>query len=264
MLSIEGKSYKKGAAMGYGIELRERFPAIRWLVEAQKTVWYPILFAVLCIISGSSGHEIYLPIILLLCTFVGFSAIFGDDNKVFLVPMLMIYYSLGMDHIMANPGGGINSDSLLSSFDFSAFVVIIVYGVAVVAIFVARLIYDGSIAAAIKQRRPAAIGILVFDVALLANGAFNPNYTPMTLLYGAIMAVSLTFFYFTASGMLHKTKDFIPYACRAMVCTAYVALIQFLIKAYRMYRIGELFEISSTGEILRLERDSLSFLMRLW
>jgi len=245
--------------MGYGAVLRERVPAIKFLVNAQKTVWYPILFAVLCIISGSSSHEVYLPIIFILCSFVIFSALFTDDNKVFLTPMLMIYYSLGMDNPKANPGG-MENDSLLSSFDFDSFKVIIICGIMVVAIFVTRLIADGSIARIFKQRRIGAIGILALDVALLTNGLFNPNYTPMTLLYGAIMAISLTFFYFLCAGMLSKSKseDIIPYACKAMVCTAYVALCQFLIKAVWAYSEGILFNVAPGTDVLRINRSVLS------
>ncbi|MBE6584029.1 MAG: O-antigen ligase family protein [Ruminococcaceae bacterium] len=243
--------------MGYGAVLRDRCPAIKWLVNAQKTVWYPILFAVLCIISGSSNHTVYLPIIYILCSFVIFSVLFTDDNKVFLVPMLMIYYSLGMDNTDANPGG-VTGDSLLSSFKLGAFEKIIACGVVVVVIFAIRLIADGSLSTGFKQNKLGAIGIFALDIAFLLNGLLNPDYPTTTLLYGAILAISFTFFYLSCSCMLHDSKDFIPYACKAMVCTAYVALFQFLIKAWRLHASGDLFFFNAQMEIDRLDREALS------
>ncbi len=248
---------RKEYVMGYGAVLRERFSVIRFLVEFQKTVWYPILFAVLCIISGSSGCDVYLPIIYILCGFVIFSALFADDNKVFLTPILMIYYSMGMDDQRAAPGAS-SEDSLLSSFAPGAFNKIVICGIVVTSIFIVRMIADGSVKAAIKQRRVGAVGIIALDIALLANGLFNPAYPPMTLLYGGIIAFCFTFFYFVCSGMLSGSKDFIPYACRAMVCTAYATLFQFIIKAYRVYLDGELFCNDYFSELPVLNRALLS------
>lgn len=238
--------------MGYGRVLREKYSAIRFLVEAQKTVWYPILFAVICMISGSFGSQVYIPLIVVLCSFVLFSVFFADDNKVFLVPMLMIYYSLGRDNLSVTPGTG--DDLLNSSFDKNGFIFIIVCGVIVTLAFVARMIADGSIARAFRQRRIGAIGIVALDIALMLNGIFNPNYTPMNILYGFIIAISFTLFYFATSGMLEGSKDFIPYACKCMVCTAYVALGQFAVIIVRLWQNDNLFRYNSSGAFWGLNR----------
>ena len=239
--------------MGYGIALRERFPLVRFLVNAQKTVWYPIAFAILCIISGTHNRFVYLPIIFVLCSFVIFSALFADDNKVFIVPLLMIYFSLGRDYTSAIPGTG--SDLLTSSFDPSAFTHIIVMGAITVVAFVARLVADGSFAAATKQRRIGALSILVLDAALMLNGIFNPDYTPMNLLYGFIIAAAFTLFYFAVSGMLRDSRDFIPYACKTAVAAAYVALGQFAVILLQLWQRDALFKYGANNVIIGLNRD---------
>lgn len=243
--------------MGYGKTLRDRVPAIRFLVEAQKTVWYPILFAVLCIISGSNGRDVYIPVICILCSFVLFSLFFSDDNKVLLAPILMIYYSLGMDNPKARPGG-VTDESLLSSFDFASFIFVISLGVVVFIAFVARLIADNSIKAAVQKSKVGAIAILALDAAFMLNGIFSPDYQPINLLYGFIICAAITIFYFFAIGMMKNSPNVVPYACKAMVCTAYVALIQFLIKAYWVFQDGTLFILNSESEIIRINRSYLN------
>ncbi len=243
--------------MGYGAVLRERFPLIKFLVNAQKTVWYPILFAVLCIISGSNGRDVYVPMICILCSFILFSLFFSDDNKVLLVPILMVYYSLGMDNPEARPGGT-TGDSLLSSFDLESFIVIISLGVIVFCAFVTRLIADGSIKAAFERTKVGTVGILALDAAFMLNGIFSPDYQPINLLYGFIISVAITVFYFAAIGMMKNSRDVVPYACKTMVCTAYVALIQFLIKAYWVFTEGSLFILNSQSEIIRINRSYLN------
>ena len=237
--------------MGYGKTLRERIPAIRFLVEAQKTVWYPVLFAVICIISGSYDRRVYIPLILILCSFVLFSILFTDDNKVFLVPMMMIYYCIGRDNTDAKPG--VEDDLLTSSFDMGGFTFIIVCGSVLVAAFIARLIADGSFARAIKRRRIGSYGILAMVAALMLNGAFSPDYTPMNILYGFIIAVTFTLFYFATAGMLEGSRDVIPYACRAMVATSYVALGQFALLVLKLWQSGRLFTVYSP-EIATINR----------
>ena len=238
--------------MGYGKVLREKIPAIRFLVDAQKTVWYPILFAAICIISGSFDRFVYIPLIAVLCVFVLFSVLFADDNKVFLVPVLMIYYSLGRDNTSAKPG--IGDDLLTSSFHPAGFTFIVVCGVVVTLAFVSRLIADGSIAAAFKKRRTATVGILALDVALMLNGAFSPTYTPMNLLYGFIIAAAFTLFYFACSGMLSSSEDFIPYACKSMVCASYVALGQFTVLLIKLQSSGLLCKLDENGNFLQFNR----------
>ena len=240
--------------MGYGKVLRERIPLIKFLVNAQKTVWYPILFAVLCFVSGINNHLVYTPIIWVLCGFVVFTALFTDDNKVFLVPMLMIYYSIGQDsHVDWNKTPG----EMLLAFEEEAFLQIIICGIiAATALFV-RLIADGSIAYAFKKRKALTLGFLAMLGVSMLNGLLNPQYQISNLIWGTICGAVMLLFYFCTIGMLQKSSDPLPYACRTMVCTAYMALAQIAVVALRLHEQDKFFIYDKSGAITHINRVGL-------
>lgn len=210
--------------MGFGKVLRQRVPIIGFLVEFQKTVWYPILFAVLCVISGTHGYNVYLPIMWILCAFVVFSVIFTDDNKVFITPLFIMYLAIGFDKL---PSSFVSSNgNMLAVFDKKAFVGIIVCATVAIGAFFVRLIADGSVASAFKKRGGLTRSILALDTAFLLNGLFGANYSIKNLLYGAIMAFGLTASYFLIGGMLERSENVLLYACKVSVCTSYTVLFQ--------------------------------------
>lgn len=242
--------------MGYFKTVRERCSVIRFLSEMQKTAWYPFLFACLCTVSGTHNYHVYLPIIGVLCLSIVFAAMFTDDNKVFLVPMLAIYYSLGIDN-----GPLSFSDSngyMLSAFDPTAFVFVCVFGAVAVGTFLMRLIADGSIVSAFTKRRGLTLSIIALDAAFILNGLFSPAGTPVNIVHGAVIAMGFTLFYFLVHGMLDHSSDVIPYACKAMVGAAYAALLQFAVIAYRLWQDGHFFIYVSEGVIDRVNRITLT------
>lgn len=225
--------------MSIGQFFRDRFVVIRALVAFQKTVWYPILFAVLCIISGTHDKSVYIPIILVLCSFVAFSVLFTDDNKVFLVPLLMIYYSLGFDNSNVNSYGNSNGD-VYAIFDPGALKIIFLCAAVTVGMFVLRLFYDGSVALAFKKKSILTYSIFGLDLALILNGAFRSGGDDSKdLVYGLLIALGLTSVYFLVRGMLARSKNILPYACKAAVCTAYAALGQTLVLIARAASEGK-------------------------
>ena len=241
--------------MGFGKRLRERSSLIRFLVEAQKTVWYPVLFAVLCVISGTNNHTVYLPIMYLLCAFVVFSALFTDDTKVFVTPLLMMFYGLGNDA---------DSDTffethgdMLSCFEKSALVQLIIIGAVSLGALIVRLIADGSLSKAIKTRGFFTYCIFALDAAFILNGIFGACYRPINLLFGIVTSIAITAVYVLARSMLDRSSDPVGYSCYAMVATAYVALCQILIIALREYIDGSFFVISG-GEISAVNRNVLN------
>ncbi len=218
--------------MGVFARLRERFPFIKFLVNAQKTVWYPILYATLCIIGGINDHTVYIPILWILVSLHLFSVFFADDNKVFLTHLCMIYFSIGCD-----TSGEVFYESkgeMLSYMSDEALKQIVVIGIVGVGSFIIRLIADGSIAAVFKQRRAFTFGILAMDIAFLLNGILSPTYDAINLAYGALLAMGFTVIYFLVIGMLEKSEDPVTYGCTVIVGTAYIALIEIMIVVYRL------------------------------
>ena len=239
-------AFKKGElAMGIFAKWREKFAPIRFLVNAQKTPWYPVLFAALCIIGGTHDHTVYIPVLWILAAFVLFSVFFADDNKVFLAPMLMIFFALGQD-TSADAFADSNGD-MLAFMDKGAFVQVIAICVICVGAFVARLIIDGSVAAAFKRRRLFTVSIIAMDIAFLANGLFSPEYDIVNLGYGAFFAMGFTVVYFLVCGMLEHSDDPITYGCYCMLGTAYVALLQILTVVARLINTDKFFIVYSDG-----------------
>ena len=78
-------------------KLREKNKVIAFLVRLQNSSFYPIFFALICIISGTNSREVYLPCIWFLTLTIIFGGLFSKDFKIFLVPALLIYYAIGFD-----------------------------------------------------------------------------------------------------------------------------------------------------------------------
>ena len=219
--------------------LRDENKLIRFLVDFQKTPWYPALFAALCILSGTNTYKVYIPVLCILALFVLFSAFFADDNKVFLTPLLMMFFGLGTDV----PGYAYlqNKGDMAASFDKKAFPIFIaIYVISVVTLLI-RLIADGSVKAVFKRKRMLTVGILAMDAAFVLNGLFGaaPSFT--NLAHGALMALCFTAVYFLASGMLESSKEVPKYACYVMTGTAYIAFLQILTVTIRAMVHGKFF-----------------------
>ncbi|MBE6633904.1 MAG: hypothetical protein E7620_06130, partial [Ruminococcaceae bacterium] len=157
--------------MNFLERLREENPAVRFLIRAQSTVYYPILFAALCVCSGLGNRWVYLPILWLLTATVVFSALFSTDNKPLLVPIMLAYYALGSDAETT-----VYNDTALGylqSFHIGAFVQICICGVIMASALIYRLARDGSLKRAFQKRGLCASGFLAIGVTFLLNGAFS-------------------------------------------------------------------------------------------
>ena len=249
VMTLFGQSNrKKGGIMGIFAEWREKVPFIKGLVNAQKTVWYPVLFAALCILGGINDHTVYIPVMWVLIAFHLFSVLFTDDNKVFLTPLCMIYFAIGCD---TDPGAfGQTGGELLSFMSDDALGHIIAMGIVGVGSFLIRLFVDGSIARVLKKRRAFTWGIIAMDVAFMLNGIGSPTYNTANIGYGALLAMGFTVVYFLVSGMIENSEDPVTYGCYVMVGTAYIALIQALVVAWRLHSDGKLILNASTSPII--------------
>ena len=72
---------------------------VREITQFQLSMAYPVIFAILCVISGLSNKYVYVPILFVMTLLVLFSVFFVRNSKALLVPMFMKYYSLGTDNI---------------------------------------------------------------------------------------------------------------------------------------------------------------------
>ena len=210
-------------------KIREKNRIITRLVRFQNSTLYPILFAVICVISGVSGKAIYLPCIWLLTLAVVFSILFSDDLKVILVPSIMMYYSIGFD-----------SEKILAGFDkaslphfFSALAIMLLT-------LAWRITVSGVLKDFFKKRGVFFWGIVALDAVFILNGAFSSQWKPINLLFGFLAAAVLTVFYGIAVLLLENSKNLASFACKSLVCAGATVSAQTIIIVIRFIKSGDI------------------------
>ncbi len=199
---------------------------------------YPVFFALLCALSGLCDKYGYLSILFVLSGSVVFSALFVKDNKVFLVPIFMMYYALGTDNQNAYQ---LSKGDILEAFDSDAFICILGIAAILVITLVVRFILDGTFKYALTHRGLFFWSVIFIDIALISNGAFSPYWSWACTLYGAMLAAGLTLFYLILHPIVMRSlKEIIDYACICMFLAACVVLIQTVVLAAHAQSLGNL------------------------
>ena len=184
------------------LSAKKRRNLIDIITRFQLSGAYPLFFAMLCAVSGLGNKYVYIPMISILGSCVLFSVFFVKDSKVFLTPVMMMYYSIGFD----NPQAFLNSNgNVISAFDRDGFVGICVIAAIIVIPLVLRFILDGSILLAFRQKSMFLYGILALDVAILTGGAFSRHWTLRDVAYGAILILGLNVFF--SDYLFHNKKS---------------------------------------------------------
>lgn len=208
------------------------------IVRFQLSGAYPVFFAIFCAVSGLGSKYVYLPVISILAISILFSVFFVKDNRVFLTPVLMIYYSMGTDKSQAFFD---SNGNVLAAFDRDGFRGICVLAAVIVVPFVIRFIVDGSFALAFKHKSFLLYGILALDAAILLGGAFSEHWTPKNLFYALILVAGLNFFFIIVSSIIKKADgDIIEYTCHILVITCLMISVQVLFVAINAAAQGEL------------------------
>ena len=237
-------------------KIREKNKIIAFLVRLQNSSLYPILFAIVCIISGTSPKEVYLPCIWLLTLTVVFGGLFSDDFKIFLVPALLIYYAIGYDL-----GDGFStllySAAYTLPFDPSSLIHFAICLVLLLAVILYRILSAGLLGEIILKKGLFFWGIIAIDIALILNGLFSIHWNPMNLLYGLLIGGGLTLFYCVFLVLLSRSKDMVAYACKSLVCAGWIVVAQTGIRAYQMIAEGNT-QVFLEGSHIILNRALLS------
>lgn len=218
--------------------IREKNKIISFLIRLQNSSFYPIFFALICIISGTSGKEIYLPCIWFLTLTVVFGGLFSNDVKIFLVPALLIYYAIGFD-ITDNLSSQLYSSSYSLPFDPSSFIHFAICIVLMLGVILYRILCSGLAKEIVLNKGLFFWGIISIDVALLLNGLFAPSWKPINLVYGLLIGSGLTLFYCVFLVLFSRSKDIVAYACKTLVCAGGIVTAQIAIRAFQRISAGE-------------------------
>ena len=224
-------------------KIRQRSSIISFIVKLQNTAIYPVIFAAICVISGTHPKEVYLPCIYILTAISIFAGLFSQDLKVFLVPAFLIYYSIGADvskeyYSYYKP---------LPPFDKSSIPHFVICAILLASVLIYRLIESGAIKDMLKKRGIFFWGIMFIDAALLTNGAFSPSWKVENLFYGALAAFVLTLFYCMFLSVIARSQNGVSYACKTLVTLGFLVSAEILIIMSRLHAYNNLTVITATG-----------------
>lgn len=219
----------------------------------QNTALYPALFAVICVISGTNGKDVYLPCIYILTALSVFAGLFSRDLKVFLVPAFLIYYAIGPD-VPEDYYAGYNH---LPPFDTASLLPFIVCLVILSATLIYRLISNGAIKEMFVKRGLFFWGIIFIDVALILNGAFSPTWRIENVIYGLMSAFVLTIFYCLFLTVIARSDGGVAYACKTLVAVGFTVSAEVMVTAYRL-NINDNLIINMPSGAERINRVMLS------
>lgn len=227
--------------MDTAMQLRERNRAIRAFAVWQESAWYPIVYALLCAISGLFGKEVYIPIALIITVFIVFSAFFTHDLKTLITPFFMTFYMVGID----NPEHLTSTrEQPLGVFDMPAFIFVLFLGVIMFSAVCYRLIKSGIIRDLTHRPRLFLYGILALNAAYLLNGAFSGRWDLMALVNGVLYSLGLTVTYVIFSHIILNQKGSLTnYICLCMVCSAAAVVLQTSVVMLRLHEADKLFHL---------------------
>ena len=203
------------------------------------SVWYPAVYAAICVVSGVNGKAVYVPMACVLATMIILSCFFAKNKRSFIAPVLMSFYCIGVDN---REGFNISYAKLLAYYDMDGFIAIIAIGVVAAVFLFVRLIRMGALAKENQGKSTFLWGILLMDAALLLNGIGSADWQPVNFVYGLLFAGVLTFFYFLFRGCLTSHADK-AYICRITVLMSAIALLQIMIVAVQRWQEGTFFAI---------------------
>lgn len=229
------------------IDKASNFTVIKMYNKFQSSVLYPIFFAILCVFSSNSGHNMYITYMWIMTTLVVFGLIFNPDTKPFLAPFFMIFYALGSDtlYFINNP-----LQNILGSVAGSALPQMLVMAALILSSFFFRLYISGKLKDLFVQKNHFLFGLLMFSAALLTNGLFSKNTNFENFLYGALSVVGLTVAYLAIKATLMQTENTISYLCQTVTCFGYTVFAQILLLCLKLYKEDHLFKLSADGNII--------------
>lgn len=231
--------------MDFFKNIREKSRAVAAVAAWQKTIWFPAVYAVLGVVSCSFGMAAYIPVYYIFMLLTVFAALFCEDSKVLLAPLLISYFAVGGDGIL-NYGQAITDVSLF--FEPAGLVNMYIVGSVMAAAILFRLIADGTIAAVFRRRGLLTWGFLALAAAMLLNGIFSAAWEPLDLAWGLFMAVGLLLAYFIVLAMSDKTENIVGYLLRICLIVGLMICAEEWILMGRLAADGMLLELDEAGK----------------
>lgn len=210
----------------------------------QKSVWYPAVYAALGVLSCSFGMAAYIPIYYIFFLLTLFSALFCDDVKVLLVPLLISYFAAGGDGAL-NYGQAVNDVTLF--FHPAGLTNMYIVGALMVAAILFRLLADGTLRTVFTRRGLLTTGLLILAGAMFLNGALSAQWEPLDLAIGAFQALGLLLVYSVILAMSERSEKIAGYVLRLCLIVGLMICAEELLLMAKLAGEGKLLELDSSG-----------------
>ena len=234
-------------------DIAQKNKIIRVIARFQNSIFYPIMLAIIAVVSGTSGREVYLPCIAFITLCILFSGFFVKDMKVFLAPAFIAFYSVGLDVSAEH----YNQAANLPVFSEKSIPYFVIYLALILFAIIFRLYANGVLKNLLAKRGIFFWGIVILSGSMLINGALSPSWKPFDIVYGITVFIILIAFYCIFLTGLSDSKDAVGYACTCLVIGAYTVMLQVGVIAYRFNLNGFLMYPYVSGGPLHFNRGML-------
>lgn len=238
-------------------KIKEKSKIISAIVKFQKSWFYPIIFALLSAVSSMFGYQVYVPIIWLLTLMVVFSALFCDDIKVLLVPIIFVYYAIGRDTSILDDSA--TRGDVFTSFNTIGLVNLFICGSLMVISMLVRLFESGAIKTAFTKRGLLTISLLILCGVFTFNGLFSDKWVSTDLFIGLMEGIVIFVFYTLILAICDGSKDIVSYICKLMTILGFMIILQVIVLSVRLFLVDKLFERNEAGEIIGFFRKYTLF-----
>ena len=224
--------------------LREKNKIISRIAAWQKSLWYPAVYAALGVLSCSCGYAVYVPVYYVLALSALFAALFCEDPKALLTPLLLSYFCAGSDGIHSY-GEAVQAPAAF--FQPAGLVNMFIAGAIIVASVLFRIIASGILADVFRRRGLLTFGLLCMAAAFLLNGAFSSAWQPVDLAYGALMLAGLLLIYFLVLPIADRSHGLPEYICRLCLICGLMICAQSWILMAKLAAQGKFIELDEAG-----------------
>lgn len=240
--------------MGFLAQLKDKNKFIGGLVRWYKSIWFPVVYAILGVFAATFGFYVYLPVFYFYAISIVALVLFCDDLQPLLVPVMIVPFAIGGDGLL---NFGDATSDVTTMFEPAAFVQLIICLAIVAVSVIFKLIQSGGLKAAITGRGVFTFGVMALGIAFIFNGIFSPRWQPMDILYGLMEGVGLVVAYFIAFSIADKKEDkrFIPYVCKLATILALMISFELVGLMIKLYISGDLFILGEAGQIIDLNKD---------
>lgn len=180
---------------------------------------YPVLVVTLALIGHITGLEVFTAAVILLSASVAFLLL--PTSKPFIVVASSFIFQVSLEHA---PGVPTMSDYYFTSWRLVAVIAVLaLFIISLLVFFVRQRLWQR-----VDTKKTPIYVLAALFVAFALNGAFSPEWTPDTLVFGVIMGITytLTFLLFFLGMKGENREELIDYFAFVSACVSVLLMAE--------------------------------------